>query len=223
MLPLITLDQVRRALALEDFDSGAALQRMAPAPRGWQKRNYPPHPAAVMILIYPSDDGSLNTVLTLRAAGLRGHSGQVSFPGGRQDPEDEDLSETARRETCEEIGVCGERLTILGQFPQFYIPASHHEVCPVIGHYDGSPVFAPNPVEVAEVFSFALEDLLKPRFKSVERRRICGYDVRVPYYDVRGHKVWGATAMLLSELEGRLRHVLPQSALLALAGQSLQN
>ena len=217
MAGLITLDHVRRALALKDFDSAAALQRMAPAPRGWQKRDYPPHPAAVMILIYPSDDGGLNTVLTLRTAGLRGHSGQVSFPGGRQDPQDEDLSETALRETCEEIGICDGRLSILGQFPQFYIPASHHDVCPVIADYDGPPAFAPNPDEVAEVFSLALEDLLKPRFKFVEQRRIRGYDVTVPYYEVKGHKVWGATAMLLSELEGRLRHVLPQSVLLALA------
>ncbi len=217
MFPLVTLDQVRRALALKDFDSATALQRMAPAPRGWQKRNYPPHPAAVMILLYPSADGSLNTVLTLRTAGLRGHSGQVSFPGGRQELQDADLSATALRETCEEIGICAERLSILGQFSQFYIPASHHEVCPVIAHHAGRPAFAPNPDEVAEVFSFALIDLLKPRFKFVERRCIRGIDVRVPYYDVQGHKVWGATAMLLSELEGRLRHVLPRSVLLELA------
>lgn len=217
MIPLISLEQVCRALALEDFDSTSALRRMAPAPRGWQKRDYPPQPAAVMILIYPSDAGILNTVLTLRAAGLRGHSGQVSFPGGRREPQDEDLTATARRETCEEIGIGGERLSILGQLPQFYIPASHHAVLPVIGHYAGQPAFAPNPAEVAEVFSLALEDLLKPRFKFVERRRLRGYDTRVPYYKVKGHKVWGATAMLLSELDVRLRQVLPQAALLGLA------
>ena len=217
MAGLITLDHVRRALALRDFDSMAAMQRMAPVPRGWQKRDYPPHAAAVMMLAYPADGASLNIVLTLRATGLRGHSGQVSFPGGRQEAEDEDLIATARRETWEEIGIGGERLSILGQLPLFYIPASHHEVRPIIGHYDGQPQFAPNPEEVAEVFSFALEDLLRPDFKFVEQRRIRGFDVRVPYYGVKGHKVWGATAMLLSQLEGRLRQVLPQTALLALA------
>ncbi len=217
MTPLITLDHVRSALSLIDFNSVAALQRMAPAPRGWRKRDYPPHPAAVMMLIYPDHDGILHTVLTLRAADLRGHSGQVSFPGGRQDPGDDSLTATARRETCEEIGVCDERLTILGHFPPFYIPASHHDVCPILAYFDGAPVFIPNPDEVAEIFSFALEDLLRPRFKFVEQRRIRGLDARVPYYDVRGHKVWGATAMLLSELEQRLRLVLPSSALLELA------
>lgn len=217
MNPLITLDHVLGALALNDFDSAAALRRMAPAPRGWQKREYPAQAAAVMILIYPGPDGVLHTALTLRAAELRGHSGQVSFPGGRQDPGDEDLTATARRETCEEIGVCGEQLSILGRFPQFYIPASHHDVCPTVAYFDGAPVFVPNPDEVAEVFSFALDDLLRPRYKFVEQRRIRGVDVRVPYYQARGHKVWGATAMLLSELEQRLRRVLPQSALLELS------
>lgn len=213
MAPLISIEDVGRAVALRDFDSAAALRLMAPVPRGWQKRDVPPQPAAIMILVFSADDATLHTVLTLRTAGLRGHSGQVSFPGGRPDPQDENLMATARRETCEEIGICGERLSLLGQLPRFYIPASHHDVCPIVAQHEGKPVFRPNPGEVAEVFTFALEDLLQPRFKGVERRRMRGVDVRVPYYDVAGHIVWGATAMLLSELEGRLRQVLPQAAL----------
>jgi 8-oxo-dGTP pyrophosphatase MutT (NUDIX family) len=213
MARLISLAHVKRALALSDFDSVAALQRMAPAPRGWRKRDHPPNPAAVMILIYADAGGALHTVLTLRADGLRGHSGQVSFPGGRQDLQDEDLTATARRETCEEIGICSGRLSMLGQLPLFYIPASHHEVCPIIAHYEGSPEFAPNPDEVAEVFTVALDDLMLPRYKHIEQRRIRGVDVRVPYYFFAEHKVWGATAMLLSEVEWRLRQVLPPAAL----------
>lgn len=213
MIPLISLDHVKLALALREFDSVAALQRMAPVPRGWQKRDRPPNEAAVMILIFAAEDGALHTVLTLRTAGLRGHSGQVSFPGGRRDPQDDNLTATARRETCEEIGICGGRLSVLGQLPRFYIPASHHNVSPIIAHYAGAPEFAPNPEEVAEAFTVALEDLLLTRFKFVEQRRMRGVDVRVPYYYFAGHKVWGATAMLLSELEGRLRQVLSQAEL----------
>ena len=186
---------------------------MAPVPRGWRKREEPPHVAAVMILVFPARNGALGTALTLRNADLRGHSGQVSFPGGRQDPDDDGLTATALRETHEEIGLCGARLSILGQFPLLYIPASHHQVCPIVAHCDEHPVFAPNPAEVAAVFSFALIDLLKSRFKSVERRRVRGVDARAPFYLVEGHKVWGATAMLLSELEGRLRLALPSSLL----------
>lgn len=213
MPALINFDHIGRALALECFDAIAARQRMAPKPRGRQKRDDPPHPAAVLILIFPAADDRLHTALTLRATGLRGHSGQVSFPGGRHEPQDESLTATALRETCEEIGLCRERLRVQGQLPPLYIPASHHQVTPIIARCDELPVFASNPAEVAAVFSIALVDLLKPRFKSVERRRIRGVDVRAPFYAVGGHKVWGATAMLLSELEGRLRHVLPLSIL----------
>lgn len=201
---------------MADFDSAAAQQRMAPVPRGWQKRVAPPKRAAVMILIFQADDEGLRTVLTLRSAGLRGHSGQISFPGGRQEPQDTSLEMTAVRETCEEIGVCGAAVNILGQLPGFYIPASHYDVAPIVASHRGSPSFALNPVEVAAVFSVALDDLLQPRFKREEQRVIRGYDVRVPYYDVDGRKVWGATAMMLSELEGRLRQVVPRESMLVL-------
>ncbi len=186
---------------------------MAPVPRGWKKRPDPPRPAAVMILIYADALGALHLVLTLRQRSLRGHSGQVSFPGGRRDRQDPSLHETALRETREEIGICESAITILGQLPPLYIPASHFEVLPVIGLFEGQPVFAPNPAEVAEVFSFALDDLPRERFKCVENRRVRGVDVRAPYYAVAGHKVWGATAMLLSELECRLRIVMRADAL----------
>ena len=202
---------------LAEFDAAAARQRMAPVPRGWQKRNSPPKRAAVMILLFRHHDNRLHVVLTLRNVGLRGHSGQVSFPGGQQDQNDASLTATALRETREEIGVGAEGLEILGSLPRFYIPASHYEVYPSIARFDGAPAFRPNPAEVQEIFSFALEDLLRPRFKCAERRCYRGHDVHVPFYNVEGHKVWGATAMLLSELEGRLREILPKATLLELA------
>ncbi len=213
---MITFEHLRQALVLPDFDSARAQQPMAPAPRGWQKRAAPPKSAAVMLLVYQSEDRRLHIVLTLRNADLRGHSGQVSFPGGQRDPQDLSLRHTARRETCEEIGVCGAAVFILGELPRFYIPASHYDVSPVVAGHIGLPAFALNPEEVAAVFSLSLEDLLQTRFKRVEQRLICGYDVRVPYYDVQGHKVWGATAMLLSEVEERLRQVLPRDVILRL-------
>ena len=218
---VVDFGHVRAALALDDFDSVGARRRMAPVPRGWQKRETPPKPAAVLILIFADEQRRLKLVLTLRNAELRGHSGQVSFPGGRQDPEDASLADTARRETFEEIGIPGDALQILGELPCFYIPASHFEVGPIVARFDGLPTFTPNPAEVADVFCFGLDELLQPEYKHVERRRIRGVDARVPYYAVRGHKVWGATAIMLSEFEGRLRRVLPQQALHTVAAEQL--
>ena len=212
MAGLIALHHLRQALALPDFDPLPAQRAMAPVPRGWQAGSSAPKQAAVLILLYPERDRRLHLVLTLRQPSLRGHSGQVSFPGGRQDPEDADLTATARRETCEEIGICG-GLEVLGRLAKFYIPASHYDVHPILAFRAATPAFAPNPAEVAQVFSLALEDLLNPRGKGAEQRIIRGHRVHVPYYAVKGHQVWGATAMMLSELEGRLRRVLPPAVL----------
>ncbi len=216
MASLITFSHVCQALRLKNFNSAQAHQRMSPVPHGWQRRETPPRQAAVLILLYPELDGRLHIVLTLRNADLRGHSGQVSFPGGKQDPEDKSFASTALRETCEEVGICDDKIRIIGELSKFYIPPSHFDVYPTVARYDSIPIFDSNPAEVAEVFSFALEDLLNPRCKHEEQSRIGGHNVRIPYYAVKGHKVWGATAIMLSELEERLRAVVPQDVLLAL-------
>ncbi len=213
MARLITFEHVLQAIQLSNFDAGQAHQRMSPVPRGWQKKETPPKQSAVLMLLYPEIDERLHIVLTLRNAGLRGHSGQVSFPGGKRDIEDVSFTATALRETCEEIGICDEDITVLGELSKFYIPPTHYDVYPTVGRYDNLPDFQPNPDEVAEIFSFALEDLLNPKFRAIENRLIQGYDVKVPYYHVDGHKVWGATAIMLCELEERLRFVIPNRLL----------
>lgn len=208
MARLITYDHIQQAVDLADFNFGEAQQRMSPVPRGWTKRDHPPKQAAVLILLYREVDERLNIVLTLRNAGLRGHSGQVSFPGGRQDLDDISFTHTALRETCEEIGICDDNIVVMGELSKFYIPPTHYEVYPQVARYESIPQFVPNPDEVEEIFSFAVEDLLHPKFKHVETQTIQGYEVKVPYYDMKGHKVWGATAIMLSEFEARLRYIL---------------
>jgi 8-oxo-dGTP pyrophosphatase MutT (NUDIX family) len=208
MARLITVDHVQQAVDLTGFNFGEAQQRMSPIPRGWEQRDTPPKQAAVLILLYPEVDDRLNVVLTLRSKGLRGHSGQVSFPGGKQDPDDKSFTITALRETCEEIGICDDHIMVMGELSPFYIPPTHYDVYPTVARYDSIPEFNPNPDEVAEVFSFALENMLHPKFKQVEQRTIQGYPVEIPYYNMKGYKVWGATAIMLSELEARLRRIL---------------
>ena len=204
----LDFDDLRRALDLRAFDAVSAQRRMAPIPRRWTSQTQEPKCAAVMLLVFSDARQRLQVVLTLRNADLRGHSGQVSFPGGQQDAADPSPFGTALRETVEEIGICAAKVSPLGALADLYIPVSNFLVQPVVAGYDGIPQFTPDPREVAAVFTFALEDLLCADFKCQERRRMRGADVRVPFYAVAGHKVWGATAMMLSELEGRLRCAL---------------
>lgn len=207
----VTLEHIRAALAIPAEEMRAALLAMAPEgrpmtpPPGVEARQ-----AGVLVLLFPAEHGHLHLMLTRRTAHLRGHSGQISFPGGRRDPSDATFTETALRETCEELGLCAaDQIEILGALTKFYIPPSNFEVQPVVAWLPGLPELRPNADEVAEVFSMPLADLLRPEIKHVEDWTFDGQTRRIAFYMVQGHKVWGATAAMLSELEHRLRRVLP--------------
>jgi 8-oxo-dGTP pyrophosphatase MutT (NUDIX family) len=205
----LTLDNVKAALQLSDIDLEAAQAGMMPRMRSFpiEPPTTPPRPAGVLVLLYPETDG-LHLLLTRRSDTLRGHRGQISFPGGTQDPEDASLMDTALRETGEELGIWDESITILGQLSSLYIPPTHFDVRPTVASIPALPPLQPNPDEVAEVFSMPLAALIDDTTKRQEYRQMLGSRVQVPYYLVHGHKVWGATAIMLSELEYRLRKVL---------------
>lgn len=196
---------------LPEFDGQAAQYKMAPAMRPVMPdvaAEKPPRDAAVLVLIYPEIGGGLHLLLTRRSDDLRGHSGQVSFPGGRCDTTDDSFRDTALREACEELGICERTpIDIIGHLTPCYIPPSHHLVYPVVATMQRKPAISPNPAEVAEVFSLSLVDLLAHHTKRTETWDFRGNPVQVPFYFVQGHKVWGATAIMLSELEQRLRGV----------------
>jgi len=165
--------------------------------------------AAVMILVYPGPasadaNSAPRLVLTKRHSNLSKHPGQISFPGGRQDP-GETLKETALRETFEEIGISKNQIEVLGKLNSVYIPPSDFTVTPFVGWYDDQPDFVRSPAEVDEIIETPLAHLLKPTamvFGDVSIEN--GRTLNVPYYQIGSHQVWGATAIILSELIERL-------------------
>ena len=208
---MITLDHVRAALALSDFDVQQAQMKMLPFARRMPSPDKTPREAGVLVLISPySNETDLRVLLTRRTETLRGHSGQISFPGGQREEGDESFAATALRETCEELGLCDfSQVTILGSLGKCYIPPSNYDVYPIVACSPALPPLTPSPYEVAEVLSLSLVDLLHPNTHQHEMRDFQGVSVAVPYYHLPQARVWGATAAMLSEFEQRLRCVLP--------------
>jgi len=207
----ITVDTLRAALCLSDFDYAPSHLAMSPSNRRLPDPTSSPREAGVLALVYPRahyGGESLHIVLTRRNESLRGHSGQISFPGGKRDPADPSFVATALRETCEELGICDSALLVLGELNRVYIPPTNFLVTPIVGYLPHAPHFRPNPDEVAEVFSVPLVQLLDAQVKRMEEREFQGVRVQIPYYALGGHHVWGATGVMLSEIEHRLRRVM---------------
>lgn len=204
----LSQEKIRQALELPAFDGEAAQQQMIPRPRGVRPPSMAgqPRQGAVLVALYDKDGGS-HLVLTRRRDDLNDHAGQISFPGGRRE-EGEVLEMTALREAEEEIGLRPVDLTVLGQLSRLYIPPTDYEVYPFVAWHDGRPLFRRQAGEVAEILPVSLSHLLDPTNRYEEPWDYQGMTIQVPFYQVDSHKVWGATAMMLSELLERLRAVL---------------
>jgi 8-oxo-dGTP pyrophosphatase MutT (NUDIX family) len=206
---MISFKTLQSALEIPDFDGFKAQLGMSPKGRERMQPNpaNPPRQSAVLVLAYPQIGEGLHLLLTKRTDSLRGHSGQVSFPGGSIDPEDISHEATALREAYEEVGLC-DKPHILGSLTDLWIPPSNFEVHPVVASLEYTPLLTANPAEVAQILHMPLDALLDPTTKKITQMDFRGSSIDVPYYDVEGHVVWGATAAMLSELELRLKQVL---------------
>ncbi len=165
-----------------------------------------PRQAAALLLLYPHEE-HLHLPLTLRASHLPTHRGQVSLPGGAIDPDDPSIEAAALREAHEELGVDPTLVEVVGRLGSFYIPPSNFMLNPVVGLATQAPTLRPHPGEVDLAFIVALDQLLSPATVVVEEWEMQGIRVRVPYFALAGQKVWGATAIVLSELVARLRRI----------------
>ncbi len=192
------------ANALSDELPGTDVQwEMASSDR--KMSNYPrvagdnARKAAVMILLYPHE-GSISTLFMQRPVYAGVHSGQISFPGGKAEPGDTDLLETALRETLEETGVESSDIEILGTLTPLFIWVSNMIVTPVVGWTGKKPSTDYTSGEVVFLFEADLGRLLDPSCIKEKIQKIRGERLKIKYFDYKGHVIWGATAMILNEL-----------------------
>ena len=141
---------------------------------------------------------SAHTVLTVRSAALRDHAGQISLPGGRIEAGESPV-DAALREAWEELAIGPADLDVLGVLTPIYVPPSHFLVHPVVAARRSRPDLRPHAAEVAEAIEVPIARFLDDAVRRVEIWDIRGERRRVPFFDLEGHKVWGATAMILRE------------------------
>jgi len=160
--------------------------------------------AAVLIPLY-LDGSDLVAVFTERRADLKRHAGEISFPGGRQDP-GESLHETALREAEEEIGLAQADVELAGALPPVGTFVTGYRVFPFVGIIEPGQAWIPQETEVAKVLELPLPQLVRGH----EMRRLLrkGVPIKLPTYTVDGHLIWGATGRIVEELLERLAPLL---------------
>jgi 8-oxo-dGTP pyrophosphatase MutT (NUDIX family) len=209
-MALAAIERVLRERLQGTLPGVDAQLRFAPTPArpGWRPGDMPADArrAAVLVLLYPLDN-DVAVPLTVRASGLARHAGQISLPGGAAD-EGETLAQAALRETSEEIGVDPATVRVLGELTPVHVLVSGFTLHPVVGVTDERPAFIAAPGEVDEIVEVPVADLRDAsRIRRGTRVRE-GVAVEYPYFDLRGHQVWGATAMVLGEFITLLQDAL---------------
>lgn len=168
-----------------------------------------PKKAGVMALFYPSDERGTNLLLILRKEYEGVHSNQIGFPGGKSEKGDSDLVATALREVHEEVGVPPERVEVIRSLSEIYIPPSNFEVQPFIGLYQRTFPFVVQESEVAALVEVPFHDFMDDS-KIFIKKMSTSYakNIDVPAFKLNGYTVWGATAMVLSEIKELMKQVL---------------
>ncbi|MBE9467208.1 MAG: CoA pyrophosphatase [Bacteroidetes bacterium] len=178
---------------------GEKVQRiMAPPLRLNNSTNKTTIKSSVLILLYPLNN-EIYTVFIKRAEYDGFHSSQISFPGGKYENVDNDLSKTALRETHEEIGVNPNSINIIGQISSIYIPVSNYTALPYIGYLKEKPEFKIDNFEVSRIINVKIRELMDNKNNQTGIFKVGNKLIEAPCYNANGDKIWGATAMMVSE------------------------
>jgi len=194
------VDVIKKGIPGED-----AHLKMSPLNRGRSSQaiigNTTYKESAVAVILYPNNQ-SIECVLTQRQEYKGKHSGQISFPGGKKEAVDIHIEYTARRETYEEIGIPIANGILVCELTSVYIPVSDFLIKPFIYFHEELPILSPNDREVAEIFTFKLEELLDQNSFSTLSFEIAPGITKdnIPCFTLNGKNVWGATALILNEL-----------------------
>lgn len=162
-----------------------------------ENRNY--HDSAVLVLLFPFQQ-QIQLCLIRRPSTMKNHAGQIAFPGGKREPEDADLIQTALREAQEEIGIAQGDVEILGLLSTVYVQISEFLITPVVGWLNDVPEVVVDKSEVDEVIFISLEDIANQGNGCEREMDTRTGRINVPGYEINGIFIWGATAMMLSEL-----------------------
>ena len=164
--------------------------------RTYQYAEVPYREAAVLIPLFYKDDQA-HLLFTKRTDKVEHHKGQISFPGGMSDRQDNDLEQTALRETFEEMGIQARDIEILGQTDRF-LTNTHFMVTPFVGYFEYPYHFKINPDEIEKVLFVPLQHLLDPQIFRTEEWVREGVSWNLHFYDFQGENIWGVTGFLLS-------------------------
>lgn len=165
--------------------------------------------AGVLALFYPDKNADTKFVLILRKTYKGVHSAQVAFPGGKFEEQDASMEDTALRETFEEVGVPVDTVKVLRKISQVYIPPSNFYVQPFIGITEKTPIFIKQDDEVEALIEVSIQDFLDDTALITKTVKTSySIEVEVPAFKLNNFVVWGATAMMLSEIKDLLKQLL---------------
>ena len=197
----------------ESLPASDAHAKMIPPERIEFLRNHSfagliPKRAAVLMLLYPKDNQT-HLALIVRNSYPGIHASQIAFPGGKVEIYDADLSQTALRETHEEIGIPSEMISLVKAFSEVYIPPSNYLVSPFLGFSKKELSFSLNPEEVSGLIELPLGDFLDDSLVvNVNMSTSYATNITVPAFQINEHLVWGATAMMMSELKEIFKKII---------------